>query len=335
MEENKQKPALVCAADDGYTIPLAVTLYSVFTHLKIYEKLQVFVLDGGVKKSNKSRILKNLDLDRVDINWVPVPEKLLPTVKGSAHVTSAAYYRLLIPEILPNYIHKVIYLDSDLIVIDDLGNLWDMDVENTYLLAVQDMAVPYVSSPLGLANYKQLGYSPNCKYFNTGVMVINVDKWREDNICDRVLEYIANNSQYVRWWDQDGLNAILAEKWKEIHPKWNQQAAIYGHPYSICHSLEIQWGKTVCNDVINFPSIVHYSTANKPWKYGCDHPKNELFFTYLDRTTWQGWRPGKRFSDTSFGPSWKWLKEKTFVGTLWHNLKHHFRKLQRYLSDFL
>jgi lipopolysaccharide biosynthesis glycosyltransferase len=272
-------------------MPLAVTARSILENLDRKRKLQLFIIDGGIEKSNKRKIQKSLNCDRCTIEWLKVSNSVvenLPLATGvSSHVSIASYYRLLIPELLPKDLPKAFYLDSDLIVDRDLGELWDIDMGENYLLAVQDPGTPYVSSqPFGLARYQELGIPADAKYFNAGVLAINLEKWRSDRIAGKIFEYLDRNRQYVRSHDQDGLNAVLAGKWGELNPCWNQQWAIFTY-----HSWqESPLSEAVYNEVINRPYIVHFSSVAKPWNTIDEHPFNHLFFRYLDLTAWKGWR---------------------------------------------
>ncbi|MHC5729689.1 MAG: glycosyltransferase family 8 protein, partial [Nostoc sp.] len=194
----------------------------------------------------------------------------------SSTITTAAYYRLLIPQLLPKQFHKAIYIDSDVIVQGNIEGLWNIDIGEYYLLAAQDLGAPYVSSPRGLINYQELGISPESKYFNSGVLVMNLKKWREDQIFEKVIEYLTINKQYVRWHDQDALNAILAGKWGELEPGWNQM------PYLFQYSSwqDSPFTEDVFNQLINNPDIIHFSSRDKPWQNSCKHPYKDLFFQY-------------------------------------------------------
>lgn len=90
--------------------------------------------------------------------------------------------------------------------------------------------------------------------------------------------------------DQDGLNAILAGKWQEIHPLWNQMPRIYD--YSSWN--ESPFAEDIYNELLHRPYIIHCTNYPKPWCAGlrveCKHPKKHLFFQYLDMTAWSGWR---------------------------------------------
>lgn len=277
---------VVCAADNRYAMSLAVMLSSALANLSTNRQVVIFIIDGGIKKSNKRKIIRSLNLSQVSVEWLQIDDALLSNMLISRHVTLATYYRILIPELLPKQYKKAIYLDSDLIVKQNLELLWNIDIGENYLLGVQEMDVPYVSSPKGLMNYQQLGIPSDTKYFNAGVLVINLDKWRSNSKSAKVIEYIEQNKEHVRWHDQDGLNAVLAGKWGELDLKWNQIPKIY--EYSSWR--DSPFTEDEYNNILHNPYIVHFSSSSKPWKLGCKHPAKNLFFKYIDMTAWSGWR---------------------------------------------
>ena len=185
---------LVMAADDNYALPLAVALRSVLTNLDKARDLFVYVLDGGIKDSNKQRIEKSIKSKNCRIEWVQIAEKLYSWARPVKHFSAAAYLRLLVPVLLPIDLSKVIYLDCDLIVNCDLSLLWDVEVGNNYALAVQDSIMPFVSSSDAVLGYVELGLSPNAKFGD-------------------ILSYP----------DQQVLNVLFASSWQELDSRWNQQ----------------------------------------------------------------------------------------------------------------
>lgn len=280
---------LVCAADNNYAMPLAVTVRSALANLKSNRKIALFILDGGISKSNKKKIIKSLQSEKLDISWIQVDETQLKNPVLTRHITVASYYRLLITEFLPPEFDKAIYLDTDMVVKGNLEELWNIPLEDNYLLAVQDDVQLYISMCDGLRKDYNLGSVSDYKYFNAGLLVINLEKWRKENIGVKVIEYIEQNRKYLIN-DQDGLNAILVGKWGEIHPRWNQMPRIYD--YSSWQ--ESPHTEDIYEELLHKPYIIHFTNSPKPWYAGlkaeCRHPKKDLFFQYLDMTDWSGWR---------------------------------------------
>ena len=278
---------LVCAADDNYAMPLAVTCRSVLENLGKDRIISIFIIGNGISKNNKVRIEKSLNSNSCNLRWLDIQiEELQKLSSLPTHsLTIATYYRLFIAEILPDNIKKAIYLDSDLIVRKDTGLLWDLEIGENALMAVQDFGIPFVSSEYGLDQYQELGLAPDCKYFNAGILVINLDVWRTKQVSKKVIEYLLQNQSHIHFADQEELNAILAKKWLELDPRWNQQASLFGY-----HSWrETTFSETKYSQLLIDPYIVHFS-RKKPWKSLDPHPNRHLFFKYLDKTDWKGYR---------------------------------------------
>ncbi|GCL53457.1 glycosyl transferase family 8 [Microcystis aeruginosa NIES-3806] len=290
--QNTKTPTVVCAADNNYAIPLGVMLYSLAENLK-EGKAFIYVIDGGITNANKKKVIRSLQKLEVEVvlNWLKPQEAAFFTIVEKlptwGHVTIAAYYRLLIPYLLPPSIEKVIYLDCDLILKEDLNNLWKIDIDNQYLFAVQDMGCPLVSSKNGLKTYQELQIPPDTPYFNSGVMILNLKKWREDDMSFKVINYLEENGRRLRYWDQDGLNAILAGCWGKLDPRWNQL------PNKFSSWQESHFSEEVYHQVMEAPYLIHFASDDKPWKFKFSPLRDteKQFFEYLDRTDWSGWRP--------------------------------------------
>jgi lipopolysaccharide biosynthesis glycosyltransferase len=289
VASHQQPVVLVCAADNNYAMPLAVTVRSALANFQSDRQLALFILDGGISKTNKRKITQSLDSKQIDISWIRLDDALFENLALTRHVTLPTYYRLLLPQVLPPEFTKAIYLDSDMVVTGNLAELWNIDIGDNYILAVQDDVLLNISMCQSLQNSQELGISPNSKYFNAGLLVINVAKWRTENIGNKTLDYIRNNQKYQPN-DQDGLNAILSDKWGELHPKWNQMPRIYDDSFR----KNNLYPENVYQELLNHPCIIHFTNTPKPWYAGlkaeCQHPKKDLFFKYLDMTAWAGWR---------------------------------------------
>jgi lipopolysaccharide biosynthesis glycosyltransferase len=281
---------IACAADDGYAMHMAVMLRSVLENIPDNQEICIFAIDGGIKESNKTKILASLENKLVNFNWITelidLPENLPLAKDVLSHANKAIYYRLLLADVLPVDYEKVIYLDSDLIVIQNLAKLWQTDIGDNYVLAVQDSGIPFVSSPYGLKKYQDLNIPPNNKYFNSGVLVINLKKWRSEHISAKLFQYLETYKDFVQHHDQEAMNALFAGKWGEIEPRWNQTPNFFDYP----SWKESPYQELDYFNAINSPYIVHFAGSAKPWNSFEKHPLRDLFFQYLDMTAWSGWR---------------------------------------------
>lgn len=282
-----QQIVVVCSADENYAMPLTVTIYSALSNLgNKQSKILLFVLDGGIKEATKRKVEASLRSDQLEIHWVKLDLERFKQLPEKRHITVAAYYRLLVAEVLPQEFKKVIYLDSDTIVLGALEELWSVDPGDYHLLAVRNGCCHLIALAPGLCNYKELGLNPNSLYFNSGVLVINLEKWKEGDVGAKVLEFSEQNGDTIQDCDQDGLNAVLEGKWGELDPRWNQMPQIY--TFSSWEDSPFDDPATY-QSVLTNPQIIHYANS-KPWHLTCDHPKVYLFEKYLDQTAWAGVR---------------------------------------------
>jgi lipopolysaccharide biosynthesis glycosyltransferase len=281
---------IVCAFDDRYAMPMATMVCSVLTHLAPQYCLELYVIDGGITPESKANVLASVAaVGRCSITWLPPSPAMLARMsqfKTSGHLSLSTYYRLFLPELLPRNLNKVIYLDCDLIVMTDIGPLWQLEVEPYYLLAAQDVGVLAVSHPSGLLNYQELGIPADRKYFNAGVLVLNLARWRQDRMGHQIIEYMEQNPKFIRLHDQDALNAMLFDKWGELDLRWNQTPHLYRNFRSW---RETPFSQEVYRRTVTSPYIIHFASSAKPWnRY--THRHRRQFYQYLDQTAWAGWR---------------------------------------------
>ncbi|MEL7036824.1 MAG: glycosyltransferase family 8 protein [Cyanobacteria bacterium J06592_8] len=280
---------LACAADDFFAMPLAVTIRSVMDHLNPNCQVVLYVLDGGIRPSNQQRIEQSLDTSRINIHWVKPSSDRLEAIALSCQNTYpvSAYYRLLLPEIIPETYNRVIYLDTDLIVQANLETLWRMDFGDYHLLAAMDAANRNLYWPKHLKHLdlKKMGVTEKDKYLQSGVLVIDLKKWRAEGIADQVIKFIANHTE-LPYPDQDALNFVLAGKWYELDPRWNQIPVV--HHFNSWQ--ESPYTEQQLWDVINDPFIIHYGSRPKPWNRDCAHPQKSLWYDSLNKTAWSGWQ---------------------------------------------
>ncbi|MCH2182971.1 MAG: glycosyltransferase family 8 protein [Mariniblastus sp.] len=311
--DSLSEPVVLCAADDHYARSLTVTLQSAAEFLRPGHSLQVIVMDGGIQPENWQRMKESLASFPVQLHMIRPDPQVVDGLTTSHHITRTAYFRLLAGKLLPESIDRVIYLDSDLLVRDDLSLLWEMELENEYCLAVPDIACPHIdareancnfrkSNPYLAAispipNWRELNLEGSDGYFNSGVMVLNIDRWRRESIEKRLLQCLQENRKHVWCWDQYALNVVFAGQWRALPARWNQGAHLFDFPDENHSPID----RAEFIEARDNPAIIHYTTEWKPWHFHNQHPHRDLFFQQLDKTAWGGWRPERppfRISDS-------------------------------------
>lgn len=274
---------LVSAADENYAMPLAVMLKSAELNLRHGWRIDAYVLNGGLSLDSKWRLRASLDRRRIRLRFIKPQTEKLEHLPLCAHLPLATYYRLLLPELLPQRMTKAIYLDADIVVLGDLATLWEQEIAESPLLAVQDGLLT-VGSQGVLRQYRELGIPADSPYMNCGVLVMNLELWRREGLADRIIAYVRANAQHVVLCDQDGINAVLAERWGMLERRWNYRVNLC-EPYE----NEAKRDRAVMERIRADAAIVHFAASVKPWYAWVKHPTRTLFFEYLSRTRWQKW----------------------------------------------
>ena len=302
---------IVTACDENYVRGVAAAMRSAIDSLATGRAASVYVLDGGIRDVSKRRLERSWRRERTEVHWLTPDWNLLRDLPVSGHVTHSTYLRLLLAEMLPREIGKAIYLDADTIVNRPLEDYWSIDLQGMYCAAVQDAFVPLIEpallgrplhsmrfpdfDPHPIPNYESLGLNPAAKYFNAGIMLVNVERWRSENIMRRALACLHANEPHVRWWDQYALNILFSQQWKQLDPRWNQNSVLFR---MTCFD-QSPYDEAQFEAARSDPWVVHFDYKPKPWQVGCKHPFRRLYFKHLDRTVWRWWRPRRTLRDYS------------------------------------
>lgn len=236
---------LVMACDEAYAMQLATTLRSIVEANRNVH-LEVYVLSDGFSENARRKVVHSLPDRSVSIHWVTVDLKLFAEFATSPHISKMTYARLLIPSILKDDVSRVLYLDSDILVLDDLRLLWDVDLEGAVIGGVIDQLDAKIKG--GEPVPKEM---PRVRdYFNAGVLLIDIDRWRQEQISERALQYLIKYP-HTPYSDQDALNVACDGMWKKLNGRWNFQ--------NHCVTNFSQMAPE------QRPAIIHFVTNQKPW----------------------------------------------------------------------
>lgn len=258
---------LVVGADDGYAMPLAVTLYSSLIHLSDETPVRIHVFDGGISGENRRRVERVVRDARptADLQWHILDLDRLEGLRVTRLLTNATYLRLLIPEILAKE-DIVVYLDSDLLVRHDLSTLPQEAGRSpeSAISAVGDFRHADLGDVLGDQSCLDLGADPRAPYFNCGVLVIDVKGWRDMQVGQRAFAFLREHDSVLRHLDQDALNVVLAKQWHELDPRWNVMLPELRR-YIIRERGELDPERGI-RELSTSAFVFHFTGLNKPWE---------------------------------------------------------------------
>jgi lipopolysaccharide biosynthesis glycosyltransferase len=244
--------------DENYLSPVYALLTSVFENNKA-SRFVIHTIASGVAEFQKDELAAYVEKYGHAICFYEIEQDFanIFTLNKAMWWTESIFYRLLFPVLVPEHVDKLLYLDTDIIVLKDLNELFAIDTGEMPVAAVRDF-VDY-RPELGI-------YSPN-NYFNSGVLLINRLEWVKQDITIKTINYIRDNADKLLFPDQDTLNAVLIDRWLKLDAKFNLMFK------DIPENLAKNQFKDFLKDVV----ILHYTSQHKPWSI---LGKNRLRYLY-------------------------------------------------------
>ncbi|MFV0616587.1 glycosyltransferase family 8 protein [Megasphaera sp. WILCCON 0056] len=275
-----EKITLVLAADNKYAQHLAVACASILKNASHPEKICFYILEDAILTENKNRIMQTVRNLKGEIRFISVDSKGIHGFT-SGHISKAAYLRLTIDQVLPGTVTKVIYFDTDLVVLDDVEKLWNLSLEGKPLGAVCDFGI-MKSKRMRRQKFETLGLPEGDPYFNSGVLIMDLQQWRQKRYGSLVIGTVTRHA--FRHHDQDGLNKVFMNNWKNIPLRWNVIPPVFTMPLKVlCHtSLRVKALEAMKN-----PAVFHWAGRYKPWEFPLEGPFNHLYYSYLKWTTFR------------------------------------------------
>ncbi len=259
MHEIKETIPVVLAADNNYIIPLVVTIKSVLRSAKPNTEYSITILvDESFDEKNFLRII---DADNKSVfSFVNVDKKLLnQAFINNEGLSVFTYGRLLIPQLLPE-IEKCIYLDTDIVVLEDLSSMYKINMEEYYIAGVKDYAIQNLLKNR-VWEIENLEIPNERQYVNAGILVLNLKKIREEKID---LLFLDNIGKKWRLEDQDILNKCCYGKITFLELKYN---LFYRYYKNVQFFEDGFYSNQELEEAEKNPAIIHYTGSKmKPWK---------------------------------------------------------------------
>lgn len=276
-------PNIAITIDDNYVQHACVMLESLRS--TNHGSINVHCIYEKLSPNNIELLKKHLYLSNLNLNFIEFKHtfhSILPLKEGD-HLTLATYLRIWLPSILSD-IDQVLFLDTDMVINDDISYLLNLDVKDFPIAAVE---------AIGTSNEKKLtlGIPANKKYFNAGVLKINLKYFRINHLSEKLLKFISINRDICEFHDQDALNAVIKGDFYNLDCTYNMQSAFFEQDHYRKEKLLEQAFKR--------PAIIHFTGAGicKPWMYRNTHPFKDTYYKYLKTTPFLNYispdQPGK------------------------------------------
>lgn len=322
---NKDIAHIVYASDDRFAEILGVSLVSLYENNKDFSDIVVYILDSGISEDNKSKLLSLTEkYKRSGMIFIPaknISEELSVDVnldRGSL----SQYARLFVSSVLPSELDRVLYLDCDIIINKSIAELWNLDLEGNTIGALNDAFSKYYR--------KNIDLKENDIMFNSGVMLIDLGKWRNNSIEQKLMSFIKKKNGRIQQGDQGALNAVLSRETYCFEPRFNSVTIFYDFSYDeiLVYRKPVNlYSREQIRKAVEDPVIIHYTTSfmsERPWIEGSNHK-------YLDK-----WMEYKKISPWNETSHWKSPnKEKDIKSVYVSMMKFIPRKINIYISGLL
>ncbi|MDR2429681.1 MAG: glycosyltransferase family 8 protein [Puniceicoccales bacterium] len=267
--------SIFMAFNDAYAPHASVAIASILMNSE--SALHFFILHRDISLETQRRIMELRKLRHFEMDFIEVNADLFHGLPTVPHITIECYFRLMIPWLNP-VINKALFMDSDIVVLDDVKDIWNFDIENVYAAVVEDVNSGALKDIKKYAHAFDKGH----RYFNAGIMLLNLKNIRADFTLQKFMD-IANRMKNVfKFADQDILNLAFARKLTYLPIKWNVTDAFMKKlrpPFSE--------RKHEVRGVLQNPSLIHFTGSGKPWVFPFGTSSNPFacyYFHYLGKT---------------------------------------------------
>jgi len=296
LTSDLQPRHVVVATDENFAMPTAVTLRSLMLH-NTGGQIVVTVLHNGLSAQAVERIRAAIPGSNQDIRWYDV-SSFIPAATTQSHLPDSTYFRLLMGDALDDSVERVVYLDVDMLIRRDVSSLWSIDLDSSPLAAVQSVHFPFIGSRGAVPGWSSLELDARAPYFNAGLLVVDMRKWRDDRIAERALDHL-RSPVAGGGADQEALNVATNGSWLALPPTWNLQTPLVGNR----HGAHVFFDADEIEQAQVDPAIVHFQTRPKPWQRGCVHPWRDEWLAVAEETEF---RPIMDLRERSVADEWRW-----------------------------
>src|SRR5688500_80333 len=267
MEGKDNTMHFAIAFDRNFITPFYVLLTSIFLNNRKHN-IVFHTIAEDLNQNEKSEIVNFVRQNNASIFFYFLDKKIVQQFTlsiDSPHITAATYYRLYFPELIPSDIDHLLYLDTDIVIIGDLGKLYQTFLGKFPVGAVADAKI--LKRP-------DLGIETEGEYFNAGVLLINTREWKLQKVTQKAVEFLINFPEKIVLADQDALNAVLAGIWYKLDKGYNVTF------YDVPRRLKEKHIKHFLKNKV----IIHYTTQNKHLLLTCTNRLRSVYHYYFQKS---------------------------------------------------
>lgn len=281
---------IIYSSSDSFAPIAGVSVMSLLENNKDSEELNIYLIDNDISEENKNKFTNLVNKYNRNLIFIPKPDlnKQAGLNINTGRWNISTFFRLFLCTILPKDINRCIFLDSDTVIRHSIKELWEMDLEGKLVGSADDCRSDRYKTELGL--------SPDSTYTNNGVMLIDLEKWRQKNVEKDFLDFIIKYNGDITYVDQGVLNGVLAKDnlVKVIHTKYDAMTIFFDFNFKDLMKVrkpEHHLSEEEYNETVTDPYIIHYTSCfmsgTRPWNEKNNHPFRCDYLKYKEMSPWK------------------------------------------------
>lgn len=275
---------------DQFAQMVGVSMVSLLKNNIDASEITIYIIEHDITCENRS-ILKKIVADyNRELIFIPMPDINKSENLGLRKVKKKwifdSYCRIFLDVILPSDVERVLYLDGDVMIVDSLHDLWETDMNECCCAGVLDC--------FNEKYYSYFSFTQTAKYCNSGVILFDLNLWKQKNINKRIKEYIKSQNSYIYFMEQTVWNVVLQDEIYILDPKYNVSTMMQYLTYQELELLRKPsrfYSENEIQSANKNPVIIHMTSSflirNRPWIENTNHPYKFVFLQYRDLTPWK------------------------------------------------
>lgn len=277
-------------SSDSFSAVTGTSIISLLENNKGADQIHILYIEKEISEDNKGKLKSIVDKYGRELEFMKMPDwsgelgTMLHTSKSDW--LGFGYNRLFLTKYIPDNIDRVLYLDSDTIIERSIEELWNINMNNYYFAGVDDC--------LSRSYRRICGLKGNGVYCNAGMLLINLKKWREDQVIESFINTIYQNNGYFIFNEQSIINSVFEGEIYVLPLYYNVYSLVFKFEYQELMKLRkpyrYTYDEALYNEARNNPAITHYTglfcIKHRPWIKNSDHPHKQAFLNYYRLTPW-------------------------------------------------
>ena len=281
---------IVYSSSDSYAEICGISLTSLLLNNRDSKEINIYIIDNSISEANKQKLLDTAKNFNRNLTFIPRPN--IDSINGVKIYTGrwniGTFFRLFLGSLLPESVERVIYVDCDMIIRGSLKSLFELDMGYCSVAGADDCRSGLYRDDLGLKR--------DAVYINNGLILIDLKKWREQNIEKEFFDFISERKGDCTYMDQAPLNSILGSR-KEIYElpaKYNAERIFFDFSYKTLLKLRKPshyLSENEYNEATTNPIVVHFTptfmTGSRPWQKKDKHKFTPEYRHYKELSLWK------------------------------------------------